>query len=1056
MNLREIARSGMKGRKKDTLLLKVVITLTFAFITAAILFQGSTDKTKSEQRKTLYGAWHAAYLGGTEEILEKLSSEPEVDAVSSSIILGTSDKVGVLGTYDEKLKDMGRFTLYKGHFPENENEIAVELNQLSNAGLELEVGQKINVSIVNVTVDEDLTEQIVALGQEYAEQGKVSSGNRYHDTPSNKVGDIMVVVSNDYYYYYPMGEVSDPETIRTKGMLQHQEVILQKEFIISGILNTYTDKWDLGEQQAPNAFVSAEAGEQLLNTFYNNGITKLSEYKMPYNIFLQSESFEGSIYERLVSEYPDMPKKEDNITKNVASIFLTYGNKLSTEEVNKIMEYYEDQKKTEEEAANQLEGEKLTTNYRRNTFSFPPNSGSTEYTLTLTILGIIFITTICAVFQIFLTQMKRRIRKIVLLKSIGATKQQITTMILWEGLYLLRSGIVFGVTAGFVITGTAIAAMNRFGGNAIHFYINYPLLIFGIAAGTAALFIGMLVPTIAAVKVPLVGTMSEPPKHKAIKHKNKNSSKVHYQSFRYICLKYFKMNMGKNVLSFGIATFIISILLISVFLASYSFRNYNAAVVSVNRPSYSMEAVYGESQKYMKEISEELKEIDGVVDTEVFKVGRKLYVWYEGIQENELLYIFKKALPNSLQNEYFSSTNQELKEEAEYINNAFYSEYYAVNSDSELYKQISNSVQNGEVNKESFEKGDEVIVLMPLFKKDSTIQKRKLSYSEITTAVLQQRMQLVLEKGAGLRTSLDRRYKDTYDIQDTLKPGDTLYLSADEEKVVGEIMVVSQTSKKVTVGGILYYFPEEGIWPFSGNVNSYTVIGSVTGMESLYAKSRLGLFRLTIEQMKEMVAALYPNSYGRTLWNIETGTVENPEVLDAALLSYANNRGFTLYNYRESNEQLWKEGFNNALVIALLGFTSAAIGFIVLYNTLVSKIEQEKNRIGILQSMGITRSQFVKQYLTEGVLQGIFAIIVSNVLLFSILLIMTILNVDVSSLDFNGLLHTIKAEGLWKYPWLLHGIICLLYLIITVIIQYVPAGRIAKLYPVENIRSLGR
>ncbi|BCJ96752.1 hypothetical protein acsn021_43210 [Anaerocolumna cellulosilytica] len=1055
MNLREIARSGMKGRKKDTLLLKVVITLTFAFVTAAILFQGSTDKTKSEQRKTLYGAWHAAYLGGTEEILEKLSQEPEVDTVSSSIILGTSDKVGVLGTYDEKLQDMGRFTLYKGHFPENENEIAVELNQLSHSGLELEVGQKISVSIVNVTVDEDLTEQMVALSQEYAEQGRASSGNRYHDTPSIKVGDIMVVVSNDYYYYYPMGEVSDPETIRTKGMLQYQEVILQKEFTISGILNTYTDKWDLGEQPAPNAFVSKEAGEQLLKAFYNNGIAKLSEFKMPYNIFLQSESLEGTIYEKLVAAYPDMPKKEVNITKNAASIFLTYGNKLSMDEINQLLAFYESQ---EEETAGVTEGEKpATSNYRRNTFSFPPNSGSTEYALTLTILGIIFVTTICAVFQIFLTQVKRRIRKIVLLKSIGATKQQILIMILFEGLYLLRAGILFGVTAGFIITGTAITAMNRFGGNAIHFYINYPLLLFGMAAGTAALFIGMMIPTIAAVKVPLVGTMSKPPKHKKIKHKGKGSPKVHYQSFRYISFQYFRMNMGKNMLSFGVATFIISIMLISVFLASYSFSTYNTTVESVNRPSYTMEAIYGESQKYIKEINEELKEIDGVVNTDVFKYGRKLYVWHEGMKENELLNIFKNVLPNSLQGEYFSSADPELKEEEEYISNAIYSEYYAVNNDSELYKHIINSVQEGEVNQESFEKGDEVIVLMPLIKKDSTIQKRKLSYSEITTAVtLEQRMQLVLEKGAGLRTSFDKRYKDTYQFQDTLKPGDILYLSADEEKVVGETIVVSQTSKKVTVGGILYYFMEEGIWPFSGNVNSYTVIGSVTGMETLYAKSRLGLFRLSIEQMKEMVAALYPNSYGRTLWKIETGKVENPEVLDATLLSYANNRGFTLYNYRESNEQLWKEAFNNALVIALLGFTSAAIGFIVLYNTLVSKIEQEKNRIGILQSMGITRSQFVKQYLTEGFLQGIIAIIVSNLLLFLILFIMTIWKVDLSSMDFKGLLYTIKAESLWKYPWLLHGVICLLYLIITVFIQFVPAGRITKLYPVENIRSLGR
>src|SRR5699024_4645019 len=66
-----------------------------------------------------------------------------------------------------------------------------------------------------------------------------------------------------------------------------------------------------------------------------------------------------------------------------------------------------------------------TSNFRKNTFSYPDDKGSTEYVLALTIIAVIFIATALAIFQIFLTQMKRRSRKIVLLKSIGATKTQV-------------------------------------------------------------------------------------------------------------------------------------------------------------------------------------------------------------------------------------------------------------------------------------------------------------------------------------------------------------------------------------------------------------------------------------------------------------------------------------------------------------------------------------------------------------------------------------------------------------------------------------------------------
>lgn len=55
MDIIDIAKRELRGRKKDTFLLKLVITLSFIFIISSTIFEASTEKTKLEQRLDLYG-----------------------------------------------------------------------------------------------------------------------------------------------------------------------------------------------------------------------------------------------------------------------------------------------------------------------------------------------------------------------------------------------------------------------------------------------------------------------------------------------------------------------------------------------------------------------------------------------------------------------------------------------------------------------------------------------------------------------------------------------------------------------------------------------------------------------------------------------------------------------------------------------------------------------------------------------------------------------------------------------------------------------------------------
>ena len=170
MKIRDIAKRGLKGRKRDTFLLKLVITLSFIFIVASTIFQASTDKTKLEQRLDLYGEWHAAYLNGDEEVLNSLRQEPEIDKVGASLIIGESDTCGVVGSFNQELIEMGRFSLYKGRYPETADEIMLELNQMSKMNLNLEVGQKVQVAIAFQTVDGSMKDYIKSLNKEFIDR----------------------------------------------------------------------------------------------------------------------------------------------------------------------------------------------------------------------------------------------------------------------------------------------------------------------------------------------------------------------------------------------------------------------------------------------------------------------------------------------------------------------------------------------------------------------------------------------------------------------------------------------------------------------------------------------------------------------------------------------------------------------------------------------------------------------------------------------------------------------------------------------------------------------
>jgi len=444
----KIARSGMAGRKKDTLLLMLVIAMSFFFTALAITLQGSFQKTRDAQRRQLYGVWHAAYLAADDDVLRLLEQEDAISAIGKSYIFNTGTDMGVVGTYNQQLLEMGRFNLIEGSFPQKPGEIALESSKLAMLGLAEPIGEEISV-VYQFVLKKASNEEMIAYREriikEYEEKlmqegnpddlGELfGSGTPWYDGMlSDLVRDykhrkidweyldngVVLTLSNLYHINYFRGETPGPEEIREKGLIEESVLRVTVPYKVSGVISDYSERWDVSYYPLANAFITEEAGRELEKIIRNTGLTDNSGFKMDgmLNLFLYSDSLGEDLYQALAEKLLTKEEYEQ------ATGFNDYGELSGAISSNNIK-------------------------FRKNNFAYPLMEGSTEATLLIVILVIIFIATIVSVFQIFLSQIKRRSRKIALLKSIGATNGQIVSLMAWEGAYLLLSCLPAGALSG--------------------------------------------------------------------------------------------------------------------------------------------------------------------------------------------------------------------------------------------------------------------------------------------------------------------------------------------------------------------------------------------------------------------------------------------------------------------------------------------------------------------------------------------------------------------------------------------------------------------------------
>ena len=148
-----LAFHGMLGRKKQTSLLLILLTMVFSFLTAATIYSGSSAQALQDTRCELYGEWQYLRLSDTDmdaaQVRDDLPASAKVStAIQNGIVLGADNGLaGGIGTVDSAFAQLGRIVPISGNFPAQPDEIAMTTTLLDALGCSYDVGQTVTLKV---------------------------------------------------------------------------------------------------------------------------------------------------------------------------------------------------------------------------------------------------------------------------------------------------------------------------------------------------------------------------------------------------------------------------------------------------------------------------------------------------------------------------------------------------------------------------------------------------------------------------------------------------------------------------------------------------------------------------------------------------------------------------------------------------------------------------------------------------------------------------------------------------------------------------------------------
>jgi ABC-type antimicrobial peptide transport system permease subunit len=451
-----------------------------------------------------------------------------------------------------------------------------------------------------------------------------------------------------------------------------------------------------------------------------------------------------------------------------------------------------------------------------------------------------------------------------------------------------------------------------------------------------------------------------------------------------------------------------------VFIGFRFMTPYRETVERDNRPDYFLQLPFSASDRQLPEYLEQLESLGVCESIEVQRTMSDAVLSKNSVSS----FLLEKAYGDDMKiiTDSFGAPDFE----------GYPVDLYAVSSESELFEKFNSSATVGSLDKEAFEAGDEVLVFIPLYKDNG----KNKNFSEGTG----------WEKVAssGIDLTFYEEYKHIYKKDGGISVGDKITVGAQTRYVGGikyDYKIITDTAK---VGAIIYYFPDEGIWPISGSDEGYQIVCSSKFAGHILPNSIRTRSHNEIRSFKIMYMS---SGYGTTDFYINAKEGLSKYDVDTTLLVYARSEYMDIEFYHESNQKLLQDAINNILLVCLLGLTAVLLALLIFANTITSDIEQERNKIGILQSLGVSNKQLIKRQLYIGLAVSGATIILANVMLWLTVAL------------YSAFTDVVLGNLLWGYPWLLHIFACIVLGAIITALYVLPMKSIQKYLPIENIKT---
>ncbi|MBR3935572.1 MAG: hypothetical protein IKJ57_03395, partial [Oscillospiraceae bacterium] len=481
-----------------------------------------------------------------------------------------------------------------------------------------------------------------------------------------------------------------------------------------------------------------------------------------------------------------------------------------------------------------------------------------------------------------------------------------------------------------------------------------------------------------------------------------------------ITLRGLYANRGRTLGNAALCIFMMLIMTLCVFIGFRFMTPYRETVQRDNRPDYFLQLPFSASDRQLPEYIAELEALGVCESIEVQRTAPDAVLSKDSIDS----FLLDRAFGNNLKiiTDSFGADDFE----------GYPVELYAVSSDSESFEKFNSAATVGTIDKEAFDAGKEILVLIPLYKDNG-------KGSDSAEGTGWERV-----SSSGIDTTFYEEYKHIYKKDGGLSVGDRITIGAQTRYVGGikyDYKIITETVK---VGAIIYYFPNEGVWPISGSDEGYQIICSSKFAGHILPNSMRTRSSNEIRSFKIMYVS---TGYGTTDFYLNAKEGLSKYDVDTTLLIYARSEYMDIEFYHESNSKLLQDAINNILLVCLLGLTAVLLALIIFANTVTSDIEQERNRIGILQSLGVSNKQFIKRQLYIGLVSSGIALIIANIVLWGAVAI------------YAAFSDAVLGNLLWGYPWILHIILCFVLAAIITLLYIMPMYNLRHYLPIENIKT---